>query len=171
MGRSMVGARGRENQMALPMQATAYAQAPAYAQPAPVAATSPVPPWAQPTAVAPRGYAVAPGRQVEGTTEVGLGFEEFYENVEQIPGAPGPTTREPTTPGGFGIATAAEWTPAERPVIRPPVTNVTPGAGASAPAPRRMSSQMASRPADELGVEESEFDKPTYLRRGIFAPE
>ena len=34
---------------------------------------------------------------------------------------------------------------------------------------RRM--QMASRPADELGVEESEFDKPTYLRRGIFAPE
>ena len=24
---------------------------------------------------------------------------------------------------------------------------------------------------DELGVEESEFDKPTYLRRGLYAPE
>ena len=32
--------------------------------------------------------------------------------------------------------------------------------------------QMQSpRPADELGVEESEFDKPTYLRRGLYAPE
>ncbi|HVU53281.1 MAG TPA: hypothetical protein VHL80_21500, partial [Polyangia bacterium] len=181
LGRSMVGARGRDNQMALPMQATAYAQAPAYAQgpsfspqaPPPVPATSPTPPWAQPNAVAARGYAVAPGRQVEGTTEVGLGFEEFYENVEQIPGVPGASNREPTTPGGFGIATAAEWTPAERPVIRPPVTNVTPGTGPASAAPpqRRVSSQMASRPADELGVEESEFDKPTYLRRGIFAPE
>jgi hypothetical protein len=30
---------------------------------------------------------------------------------------------------------------------------------------------MASRPADELGVEESEFDKPTYLRRGLASPE
>jgi hypothetical protein len=28
-----------------------------------------------------------------------------------------------------------------------------------------------ARPADELGVEESEFDKPTYLRRGLFSPE
>jgi cell division protein FtsZ len=168
MGRSMVGARGRDNQMALPMQRTEYAQAPAYAQPAPVAATSPVPPWAQPTGVATRGYAVAPGA----AAEEAVGFEEFYENVEQIPGAPGSTTREPTAPGGFGIATAAEWTPAERPVIRPPVTNVPPGNGPASNAPaRRMSSQMAQRPADELGVEESEFDKPTYLRRGIFAPE
>jgi hypothetical protein len=29
----------------------------------------------------------------------------------------------------------------------------------------------AVRGADELGVEESEFDKPTYLRRGLTAPE
>jgi cell division protein FtsZ len=172
MGRSMVGARGRDNQMALPMQRTELAQAPAYAAPPPpVAATSPVPPWAQPTSVAPRGYAVAPGRQVEGPSE--LGFEEFYENMEQIPAAPLSASREPTAPGGFGVGPAPEWTPAERPLIRPPVTNVTPGASAASGSPptRRMSSQMASRPADELGVEESEFDKPTYLRRGIFAPE
>ena len=36
----------------------------------------------------------------------------------------------------------------------------------------RRSPQMQSpRPGDELGVEESEFDKPTYLRRGLYAPE
>ena len=30
---------------------------------------------------------------------------------------------------------------------------------------------QSPRPGDELGVEESEFDKPTYLRRGLYAPE
>jgi cell division protein FtsZ len=178
MGRSMVGARGRADhradQMALPMQATHVA-----AQQMPVASAAPpasVPGWAQPTTVAagsnlpPRGYAVAPGRQFEGAQAEPV-YEEFYD-MEPLPAAPVATTQAPTAPGGFGIAPAAEWTPAERPIIRPPVQAA---AGASAapvgPPPRRMSSQVASRPADELGVEESEFDKPTYLRRGIFAPE
>jgi cell division protein FtsZ len=171
MGRAMVGARGRENQMALPMQPTMYAQAPmpqaVYAQaPAPQAA----PPGAQPGgAPQARGYAVAPGRQIEGAGDPGL--EEFYENLEQIPAAPVASSQQPTAPGGFGIASAVEWTPAERPIIRPPVAN--PGASAPPPnggPPRRLSSQLA-RTADELGVEESEFDRPTYLRRGILAPE
>ncbi len=166
--------RGRENQMALPMQPTMYAQAqaPVYAQAqAPLAA----PPWAQQGGGGPpqRGYAVAPGRQFE--VEAG-GYDEFYDNVEQTPAAPVASSQQPTAPGGFGIATAAEWTPAERPIIRPPVQGASPGGGANAapggaPPQRRMASQMASRPADELGVEESEFDKPTYLRRGIFAPD
>ena len=34
-----------------------------------------------------------------------------------------------------------------------------------------MSSPAQVRAADELGVEENEFDKPTYLRRGLSAPE
>jgi hypothetical protein len=89
--------------------------------------------------------------------------------MEQFPPAPGTTTQAPTTPGGFGTAQAApEWTPAERPIIRPPVAN--PGGGAGAP-PRRMNAAQMAHSADELGVEESEFDKPAYLRRGIFAPE
>ncbi|HVX94039.1 MAG TPA: cell division protein FtsZ [Polyangia bacterium] len=168
MGRSMVGARGRADQMALPMQAASQM---------PVASAAPpasMPGWAQPTTVAPvapRGYAVAPGRQFEGAQGEPV-YDEFYDNLEQVPAAPIATTQAPTAPGGFGIAPSAEWTPAERPIIRPPVQAA---AGASAapggPPPRRMSSQVASRPADELGVEESEFDKPTYLRRGIFAPE
>jgi cell division protein FtsZ len=172
MGRGAHIPRGRDNQMALPMQPTAYAPAPTYAPPPPpVAATSPVPPWAQPTAVAPRGYAIAPRRQIEGASEMGVGFEEFYENVEQVPPGPVASTQAPTAPGGYGIATAAEWTPAERPVIRPPVGAPAAAAPQNGGPQRRMSSQVAARPADELGVEESEFDKPTYLRRGIFAPE
>ena len=52
-------------------------------------------------------------------------------------------------------------------IIRPQASG-----GTSAPLVRRAPGQVQSpRPADELGVEESEFDKPTYLRRGLFAPE
>ena len=59
-----------------------------------------------------------------------------------------------------------EWTPSERPIVRAQAANTAP------PVPGRRSAQMQSpRPADELGVEESEFDKPTYLRRGLYAPE
>jgi cell division protein FtsZ len=171
MGRSMVGARGRADQMALPMQATA-----ASVGQMPVASAVPpasMPGWAQPTTVAsvpPRGYAVAPGRQFEGAQAEPI-YDEFYDNMEQVPAGPIATTQAPTAPGGFGIAPAAEWTPAERPIIRPPVAAAGASASPGGPPPRRMSSQVASRPADELGVEESEFDKPTYLRRGIFAPE
>jgi hypothetical protein len=90
--------------------------------------------------------------------------------MEQIPAAPVAASQPPTAPGGFGVAQAsAEWTPAERPVIRPPVSNAVAGGTQVGQAPRRMS--QVARPADDLGVEESEFDKPTYLRRGIFAPE
>jgi cell division protein FtsZ len=174
MGRSMVGARGgmRADQMALPMQPTMYAQAPVgppagYVPVAPAAAN--VPPWAQPTAAAPRGYAVAPGRQVEGSAEPGF-YDEFFESPDYgTAPAPAGASSQPTAPGGFGVATAPEWTPAERPIIRPPVSQQAVATAAPPGPPQRR--QMAARPADELGVEESEFDKPTYLRRGIFAPE
>ncbi|MDB4982739.1 MAG: cell division protein FtsZ, partial [Myxococcales bacterium] len=111
MGRSMVGARGvRADQMALPMQPTMYAQVPV-GPPAgfvPVAPAASAPPWAQPTAVAPRGYAVAPGRQVEGQAEAGF-YDEFFESPDY---GTAPATASPTAPGGFGVATAPEWTPA-----------------------------------------------------------
>jgi cell division protein FtsZ len=167
--------RGRADQMALPMQAsTAFAQVPAnYPAAAPIAAPmgAPsggvnVPPWAQPTNVAPRAYA-SPGPAVQ-AAEPGF-YDEFYDSLDQA-SVPPASTQQPTAPGGYGVQPAAEWTPAERPIIRPAVT----AAGAAVPPgqpARRTSAQMAARPADELGVEESEFDKPTYLRRGIFAPE
>jgi hypothetical protein len=92
-----------------------------------------------------------------------INLDDFYMNMEQVPpaalgGQPPPPPQQP----------GAEWTPAERPIIRPAAAG-----GTSAPLVRRAPAQVPSspRPADELGVEESEFDKPTYLRRGLAAPE
>ena len=127
--------RGRENQMALPMQPAAQA-ATVGAMPA-----APWPPAQTPTN---RGGYTAPVGETINT-------DDFYLNMEQVP--------PPAPPAG------SEWTPPERPIIRPQ-------SAGTAPLQRRASGQVsAQRPADELGVEESEFDKPTYLRRGLYAPE
>jgi cell division protein FtsZ len=137
-------ARGREGQMALPMQAAAAQAAAAHAAAALPAMSTATAPW--PTATTPtnRGGYAAPASETINT-------DDFYLNMEQIPPAP--------------AQSGSEWTPAERPIIRPQSSG-------TAPLQRRASGQVAAqRSPDELGVEESEFDKPTYLRRGIYAPE
>ena len=48
---------------------------------------------------------------------------------------------------------------------------VRPQAAQPVPPPAGRRQMQSPRPGDELGVEESEFDKPTYLRRGLYAPE
>jgi hypothetical protein len=120
------------------------------------------------TATARGGYAVAPQapipQQRMADPAESINLEEFYSTMEQVPpaalGATPPPMPVPQQPG-------AEWTPAERPIIRPQSAGAT-----SAPMVRRAPQVQSPRPpADELGVEESEFDKPTYLRRGLFAPE
>jgi len=129
--------RSREGQMALPMQSAA-----AQAATVPAMATAP---WPAATTPTNRGGYAAPSETIN--------TDDFYLNMEQIPPAPLPPQ------------SGAEWTPAERPIIRPQ----SPG---TAPLQRRVSGQVpAQRSPDELGVEESEFDKPTYLRRGLYAPE
>ncbi|HSY39081.1 MAG TPA: cell division protein FtsZ, partial [Polyangia bacterium] len=130
-------ARSREGQMALPMQ-------PAAAQAATVPAMATAP-WPAATTPTNRGGYAAPSETIN--------TDDFYLNMEQIPPAPLPPQ------------SGAEWTPAERPIIRPQ-------SAGTAPLQRRVSGQVpAQRSPDELGVEESEFDKPTYLRRGLYAPE
>jgi cell division protein FtsZ len=129
-------ARSREGQMALPMQSAA-----AQAATVPAMATAP---WPAATTPTNRGGYAAPSETIN--------TDDFYLNMEQIPPVPTP-------------ASGAEWTPAERPIIRPQ-------SAGTAPLQRRVSGQVpAQRSPDELGVEESEFDKPTYLRRGLYAPE
>jgi cell division protein FtsZ len=129
-------ARGRENQMALPMQPAAQAA---------TAPAMPAAPWPAAQTPTNRGGYAAPASETINT-------DDFYLNMEQIP------------PAGPAAPSGSEWTPPERPIIRPQTT--------SAPMQRRASGQVPTqRPADELGVEESEFDKPTYLRRGLYAPE
>jgi len=135
-------ARGREGQMALPMQAAAVQAAAAHA--ATVAAMGTAP-WPAATTPTNRGGYAAPASETINT-------DDFYLNMEQVP-PPAPVTN------------GSEWTPAERPIIRPQ-------SAGTAPLQRRAAGQVpAQRAPDELGVEESEFDKPTYLRRGLYAPE
>ncbi len=66
----------------------------------------------------------------------------------------------------MGAAAAGEWVASgERSVIRPPVS--------ANPALRGRPSgsmQRVQHGSSELGVEESEFDRPTFIRRGIIPP-
>ncbi len=57
-----------------------------------------------------------------------------------------------------------------RPIIRPPVmsSQAVVGSGSGIMPPQRRSGAMT---AEDLGIEESEFDKPTYLRRGMVSPD
>jgi hypothetical protein len=142
----------------------------AQTQALPTAQTPPA--WSQPAGPTPRGGYAAPRQEPEA-----IDIEDFYAGTEYgaAPSVPMPNTPSAPTynaanpPMGLGVAPNNEWTPAERPIIRPPVAPAT--AASAVPPGRRAGNQVSARPADELGVEESEFDKPTYLRRGIFAPE
>ena len=98
------------------------------------------------------------------TTEVVAEPAEFLE--EEVDEADFQTTPGVGAPMGSGLQAAVEWAPSvERPVIRPPV--------ATNPALRGRTPGTMSRAnggGNELGVEESEFDRPTFIRRGITPP-
>jgi cell division protein FtsZ len=150
--------RGRENQMALPMQSSAaMGQAPT------MMAQQPMSPWGQTSNPTPRGGYAAPAQRPGDSGET-INLDEFYSSMADVP--PAAMGAIPTQANG------AEWTPSERserqerPTVRPQASNT-----AAPPAGRRSAQMQSPRPADELGVEESEFDKPTYLRRGLYAPE
>ena len=171
-------ARRGHDQMALPMAPQAapplatFGAAPTMAIPTTASAIPPaVPPvsWAQsgtlssgPTA---RGFAAAAPRNPEPLSIPIDNLDDFYVAGDYSAATPAPVVSSPSSPINYGGLPTAEWTPpAERPIIRPPVS------GGAQP-PRRMSAPTPVRGADELGVEENEFDKPTYLRRGLSAPE
>ena len=144
-------ARGREGQMALPMQASA-----AMGQAATVMAQQPMSPWGQTSNPTPRGGYAAPAPR-PGDSGENINLDEFYSSMAEVP--PAAMGAVPTQGNG------PEWTPSERSVVRPQGANTVPAGG------RRSAQMQSPRPGDELGVEESEFDKPTYLRRGLYAPD
>jgi len=150
-------ARGREGQMALPMQASRMEQAPTMA----AIPQQPMGPWGQVSNPTPRGGYAAPVQR-PGDSGESINLDEFYSSMAEVP--PASMGAVPSAP----LPNGPEWTPSERqdrPMARPQnAPPVPPGA-------RRTMQQQSPRTADELGVEESEFDKPTYLRRGLYAPE
>ena len=175
--RSASHARRGHDQMALPMAPqpsmplATFGSAPTMAIPTMASAQQPPVSWAQsgmlPSGPTARGFAAAaPAPRNPEPVSIPIdNLDDFYVGADYTAATPAPVAASPTSPINYGGLPTAEWTPpAERPIIRPPVS----GAG---PQPRRMSSPAQVRGADELGVEENEFDKPTYLRRGLSAPE
>jgi cell division protein FtsZ len=155
--------RGREGQMALPMQSSVgmsagMGQAPTMMVQAPQA---PMSAWGQASNPTPRGGYAAPVQRPGDSGET-INLDDFYSSMADVPPAQMGAVPNGAQPNG------PEWTPSERPErsnVRPqPPAPVPPGG-------RRSATMQSPRPADELGVEESEFDKPTYLRRGLYAPE
>jgi cell division protein FtsZ len=156
--------RGRDGQMALPMQASPMGHAQTMMAPPPQQQVGS--PWGQTSNPTPRGGYAAPVAPRQGDGSETINLDEFYSSMAEVP---------PASMGAVPMATQSngpEWTPSER-LERPDRPGVRPQtAAATVPPGGRRSAQMQSpRPADELGVEESEFDKPTYLRRGLYAPE
>jgi len=70
-----------------------------------------------------------------------------------------------------GYAQAEQWAapPEGRPIIRPPVTTSTTVAAQSTAGNSRRTPIIPALAAEALGIEESEYEKPAYLRRGLHA--
>jgi cell division protein FtsZ len=124
---------------------------------------SPAPSSAATRFTPPSGFAI-------GTTEVVAEPAGFMEEDLDVSAFQGLGVGQP---GGNGFAngmqaapSSLEWAAsAERPVIRPPIS-VNPGLRARPAA----TMSRVSGGSNELGVEESEFDRPTFIRRGIIPP-
>jgi cell division protein FtsZ len=176
---SSSSSRRGHDQMALPMSAqqpppplATFGSAPTMAIPT-GGHQSPGSPlsWAQsgqlPSGPTARGYAAAAAPRGAEALSIPIdNLDDFYVGTDYGAATPAPVMASPSAPIGYGSVPTSEWAPpAERPIIRPPVS----GGG---PQPRRMTASVSTvRGADDLGVEENEFDKPTYLRRGLTAPE
>jgi hypothetical protein len=166
-----------EHQMALPISHAAPAPKPNPPRVTVVmpAAPPPVPSLARAaTAVAspaPPVVTSAPGRSaVPSIVEFAdTAVDEFSAPNSYPAGAllytPAPVVA-PAPAGPVAVAERPAPVPESRPVIRPAVTSpmsTVPGSG-----PRRASGTVSvALAADHLCIEESEFDKPTYLRRAM----
>jgi cell division protein FtsZ len=92
--------------------------------------------------------------------------EVELEGIEMLryPPVSGLAASGPVTPPVASVAAA----PDSRPVIRPAVPSPITAANAAGSSARRVTaSAPASLATAHLGIEESEFDKPTYLRRAL----
>jgi len=70
---------------------------------------------------------------------------------------------------GTAAYPGSDWSSEGRPIIRPPVGSAMSGSMPPPPPERRRPATIPAMSAEDLGIEESEFDKPTYLRRTLAA--
>ena len=109
--------RGREGQMALPMQAPPTPSRRLFTR----------------RDADPAGRFLRAGHPHQRRAAEAINLDDFYSTMEQIPALPMGATPATAVP-----ATAPEWMPAERPLIRP-------SSAASAPLTRRSSGQMPAQ--------------------------
>ncbi len=86
--------------------------------------------------------------------------------IHRYPPLPSLLTPAPVY-GRATVATAATPPPDSRPVIRPPVASPIAAASVTSSARRATPSAQNALATAHLGIEESEYDKPTYLRRAM----
>jgi cell division protein FtsZ len=85
--------------------------------------------------------------------------------IHRYPPLPALLTPTPVYGRAMPVAGPVTPSPDSRPVIRPPVPS--PIAAASATSSSRRTTPPAALATAHLGIEESEYDKPTYLRRAM----
>jgi cell division protein FtsZ len=156
--------RTAENQMTLPMHSGA---GPSVARVALGGAVA----QSQPLMQGQPGFAVAPV-SVSTATPVSEPFEAVDTDVEieepELLRYPPPASLVTPAPVFTHMSSSVSVPTYERPVIRPAVAS--PIAPASVTSSARRTAPPAPAPSlatAHLGIEESEFDKPTYLRRAL----
>jgi cell division protein FtsZ len=190
-GHSSAGRRPSDlHQIPLPMQAQQPHQPMAYASPSnyvpPVAAAHPPASSVTPYPPAPLGSPYAPAIDAD-PAEFG---HEGYPTAASFAHAPltahlplaqaSAPPAQPMSqasgysqPSGYNGSGMGEWAQSgERPSIRPPAPSPLSagpggpgGPGGTPPGGTRRSNPHPSLPSDDLGIEESEYDTPAYLRR------
>jgi hypothetical protein len=153
-----------EHQMTLPMHSAPVLPSPTAATPFETPAH--LPPMVQANAPVMPGAAVASAstpvfQPFEGTdTEVEIDEAE----INLYPPLPSLFTPSPVYAHATPVAMPASDS---RPVIRPAVASPISAVSVTSSARRVTSSQPTALATAHLGIEESEFDKPTYLRRAM----
>ncbi len=149
--------KSAEHQMTLPMHSnqaqsvvsvmpTAHMEAPVQAAPMSAGVSAPV---AEPLDVS--------------DTEVEIDECEIH----RYPPLPALLTPAPVYARAIPVAAPATPPPDSRPVIRPPVASPIAAASVTSSARRATPSPQNGLATAHLGIEESEYDKPTYLRRAM----
>jgi len=150
-----------DHQMTLPMHSPASETVIAVASPRQSPPPVAPPPTPAQGAAAPIGAsAVAPVSEAMDVEDTEVELEAC--EVLRYPPLPMLATPGPVTPPVASFAA-----PDSRPVIRPAVASPIATASAASSARRVTQSAPATLATAHLGIEESEFDKPTYLRRAM----
>jgi cell division protein FtsZ len=153
--------RRTDNQMALPMQAPpSYAPA-SYGNVPTASARPPQQPESDYGEMVVEPYPLQPYPPVAAVA--------YPPPVAPMPLAPSAQLNGGNNPA-YAVQ-AEQWAPPPegRPIIRPPVTTSTTASSQTNLGNSRRTPIIPALAAEDLGIEESEYDKPAYLRRGLHA--